>query len=356
MNSEKLQKVLARAGFGSRRQLEEWISSGRVSVNGKMATLGCRVSPGDKVYVDGKPVKMVAPEEVKVRVLIYHKPEGEICTRNDPENRPTVFSRLPSLRTGRWISVGRLDINSSGLLLFTNDGELANQLMHPTREIEREYAVRIFGDVNEAMVKTLTTTGVELEDGIARFDKIINVGGDNSNHWFHVVLHEGRNREVRRMWESQGVVVSRLMRVRYGCVNLPRELHSGQWQQLTPEEVKALTDLAGATPPERKPTTTSPERKRTAASTDRRPTAGSSDRKRRADSSDRKRTADSSDRKRTTGSSDRKRTVDSSERKSAASWSERKPTAAPPERKTPVARRKPPRGIRKPTTRGTKHD
>ncbi|WP_448211198.1 23S rRNA pseudouridine(2605) synthase RluB [Colwellia sp. MEBiC06753] len=229
--SEKLQKVLARAGKGSRREMEAVISAGRVSVDGKTAYLGDRVEGTEQIRVDGHLVKLQAPKEQICRVLMYNKPEGEMCTRKDPEGRPTVFDRLPPLDGGRWIAVGRLDINTSGMLLFTTDGELANRLMHPSHKIEREYAVRVFGEVDEAMLQRLRH-GVKLEDGPAKFQKITYRGGEGRNHWFHVVLSEGRNREVRRLWESQDVQVSRLIRVRYGDLELQRQLPVGGWAEL----------------------------------------------------------------------------------------------------------------------------
>ncbi|MDP5036941.1 MAG: 23S rRNA pseudouridine(2605) synthase RluB [Alishewanella sp.] len=240
--SEKLQKVLARAGVGSRREMEDWISRGRVSVDGKPATLGDRVEPTQAIRVDGHPVQIASEEQQICRVLAYHKPEGEICSRTDPEGRPTVFSRLPNIKGARWIAIGRLDINTSGLLLFTTDGELANRLMHPKFEVEREYAVRVFGEINDAMIQRLRT-GVELEDGKANFKKIKALPGEGINRWFHVVLTEGRNREVRRMWESQGAVVSRLIRVRYGDLLLPKHLPAGGYAEYPLDEVNYLRKL-----------------------------------------------------------------------------------------------------------------
>jgi 23S rRNA pseudouridine2605 synthase len=244
--SEKLQKVLARAGAGSRREMETYISAGRVSVEGKTAYLGDRVEGNELIRVDGHQIKLKALEEDFCRVLMYNKPEGEMCTRKDPEGRPTVFDRLPKLDGSRWVAVGRLDINTSGMLLFTTDGELANRLMHPSKQVEREYAVRIFGDVNEAMLQTLRH-GVKLEDGTAKFQKITYRGGESRNHWFHVVLSEGRNREVRRLWESQDVQVSRLIRVRYGDMEMKRQLPLGGWTELNLKDVnyyRTLVDLA----------------------------------------------------------------------------------------------------------------
>ncbi|MFN6969557.1 MAG: 23S rRNA pseudouridine(2605) synthase RluB [Rheinheimera sp.] len=237
--SEKLQKILARSGVGSRREMETWISAGRVTIDGKLATLGDRVLPTQAVRVDGHPVKLASEAEQICRVIAYHKPEGEICSRTDPEGRPTVFDRLPKIRGSRWIAIGRLDINTSGLLLFTTDGELANRLMHPKFEVEREYAVRVFGDVTDAMIQKLRT-GVELEDGKAAFKKIKASGGEGINKWFNVTLTEGRNREVRRMWESQGAVVNRLIRVRYGDLMLPKHLPAGGYTEYALEEVNYL--------------------------------------------------------------------------------------------------------------------
>ncbi len=245
-DSEKLQKVLARAGKGSRREIEALISQGRVSVDGNTAFLGDRVDGSEQIRVDGHQVKLTAKEEELCRVLMYNKPEGEMCTRKDPEGRATVFDRLPPLETGRWVAVGRLDINTSGMLLFTTDGELANRLMHPSQKVEREYAVRVFGEINEAMLQTLRA-GVKLEDGVARFQKITYRGGEGRNHWFHVVLSEGRNREVRRLWESQEVQVSRLIRVRYGDMEMQRQLPLGGWTELSLKEVNYYRKLVQLT-------------------------------------------------------------------------------------------------------------
>jgi 23S rRNA pseudouridine2605 synthase len=238
--SDKLQKVLANAGMGSRREMEKWIEAARISVNGKIATLGDRVEPADKIRVDGNPLS--TPNDAPAcRVLMYNKPEGELCSRKDPEGRATVFDRLPNIRNGRWIAVGRLDINTSGLLLFTNDGELANRLMHPKHEVEREYSVRVFGEVEDKMLKRLTD-GVELEDGKAKFTHIVKKPGDeeSQNTWYNVSLSEGRNREVRRLWESQGVQVSRLMRVRYGTLELQKRLPQGGWVELGLPDLNTL--------------------------------------------------------------------------------------------------------------------
>lgn len=238
--SEKLQKVLANAGVGSRREMERWIEQGRVSVNGSIATLGARVEEKDEIRVDGN-VLSARAQQIPCRVIIYNKPEGEICSRKDPEGRKTVFDRLPRIAQGRWISVGRLDINTSGLLLFTNDGELANRLMHPSHEVEREYAVRVFGEVTEQTIRQLQK-GVTLEDGEAHFDSVKRrVAADDSvNQWFTVTLKEGRNREVRRLWESQDVKVSRLIRTRYGNIELPNRLPTGAWVEMEIEQMNSL--------------------------------------------------------------------------------------------------------------------
>ena len=210
-----------------------------MSVDGKVARLGDRVEPNQTIRVDGHIVKVEEPQERVCRVLMYHKPEGELCTRKDPEGRRTVFDRLPRIEGDRWIAIGRLDINTSGLLLFTNDGELANRVMHPSYEIEREYSVRVFGDVTKEAVRNLTK-GVELDDGPARFHSVKPMGGEGINKWFNVTLSEGRNREVRRMWQSQGVEVSRLIRVRYGELELNKRLPQGGWEELELSKVNYL--------------------------------------------------------------------------------------------------------------------
>lgn len=249
---EKLQKVLARAGVGSRREMEKVIVAGRVTVNGRVATLGDRVKPKDAIEVDGKRISGGDKKDQRLRVILYNKPEGEICSRNDPEGRPSVYTGLPNLHMGRWISVGRLDFNTSGALLFTNDGELANKLMHPSSNIDREYLVRIFGEVDDAMLERLQK-GVELEDGVAKFTDIKHRETDGSHTWFYCVVMEGRNREVRRLWESQGVQVSRLKRVRYGNVFIPSHVRSRQWVELTEKEVGDLFETAGLPKPRRQP-------------------------------------------------------------------------------------------------------
>lgn len=239
---EKLQKVLAHLGLGSRRQIEQWIEAGRLSIDGKQARLGDRVRGGQAVRLDGKPVAL--DSATGVRVLLYHKPLREVCSRHDPEGRNTVFERLPRLKSGRWISVGRLDFNTTGVLLFTTDGELAHALMHPSAAIEREYLVRVMGSVDEAMLDRLKK-GVQLDDGPARFSDIQEGGGDGINRFFYVVLMEGRNREVRRLWESQGLTVSRLKRVRYGDVFMPSKLKQGQWLELPQKDVDVIYQMAG---------------------------------------------------------------------------------------------------------------
>ena len=235
---ERLHKVLAQAGLGSRRALEERINQGMVKVNGEVATIGQSIRGGDRVDLDGKTFVASALNE-PARVLIYNKPEGEVTTREDPEGRPTIFEALPKLKGARWISVGRLDINTTGLLVLTTDGELANTLMHPSREVEREYVCRIHGEVPENIVDRLKR-GVALDDGPAKFDEIERINSSDSHSWFRVVVTEGRNREVRRLWESQEFQVSRLKRIRYGTLTLPRLLKRGQSQELPVEEVEAL--------------------------------------------------------------------------------------------------------------------
>lgn len=236
--------MLAAAGFGSRREIEAWIVAGRLTVNGHVAQLGERITLADRVALDRRPLKLERATPDQRRVILYHKPEGELTTRKDPEGRPTVFEALPRLRRGRWISIGRLDFNTSGLLLFTNDGELANRLMHPAHEIEREYAVRVLGKISDAQLNALTK-GVRLEDGMAKFDALHDAGGEGANHWYHVTLKEGRNREVRRLWEAAGVTVSRLIRIRYGSISLPRNLPRAGCREATEEELHALLELAG---------------------------------------------------------------------------------------------------------------
>jgi 23S rRNA pseudouridine2605 synthase len=240
--TEKLQKVLARAGFGSRREIETWIAKGRIKVNGKVAVVGDRVGDDDKVVVDGKklaPQKSIREER---RVILYNKPEDEVSTRDDPEGRRTVFDSLPPLKHGRWVSVGRLDLNTSGLMLFTTDGELANKLMHPSSQIEREYAVRVLGDVTPEMVAEMHE-GVIIEDKLCRFTDIQHYGGEGVNQWYHVVLMEGRNREVRKLWESQGVKVSRLKRVRFGPLFIPSSVSRGRYNELGKTEIEKLLKL-----------------------------------------------------------------------------------------------------------------
>lgn len=246
--SERIQKVLARAGLGSRRTIESWISAGRVEVNGVPAKLGDSLHPDDRVLVDGRPITVEWRSEPRFKLLAYYKPEGEICTRRDPEGRKTVFDQLPRLKQGRWVALGRLDINSQGLMLFTTDGGLANRLLHPSAEIEREYAVRLRGQLGRDAQQQLLR-GVELEDGPARLQSIRDAGGEGSNHWYHVVITEGRQREIRRLFESQGLTVSRLLRVRFGPVQLPRGRRAGEFWDLSAGEREAL--IAAAKAPDR---------------------------------------------------------------------------------------------------------
>ncbi len=236
MSNERLQKILSQAGLGSRREMERWIENGWIQVNGTTVKLGDSAGPHDKISVKGKFIVNPLKEKQNTRILMYHKPVGEISSRHDPKFDKTVFDNLPHLKQGRWVQVGRLDVNTSGLLLFTNDGELANRLMHPKYQLEREYAVRVHGQVSQEHINQLKR-GVELEDGKAKFTRLDYRGGEGANSWYHVVLNEGRNREVRRLWESQGVEVSRLIRVRYGSLSMPRYLVRGKSHELTPQEV-----------------------------------------------------------------------------------------------------------------------
>jgi len=241
---EKLQKVLAQAGFGSRRLMEEWIAAGRVSVNGEPATLGMRVVEGDLVKAERRTIR-VGERESAIRVLLYHKPEGEIVSRDDPEKRASVFDKLPKLRGQKWIAIGRLDFNTSGLLIFTTSGELANRLMHPRFEVEREYAVRVQGTMTEAQMGQALSQGIELEDGPVKFEKLEDHGGEGFNHWYRVMLKEGRNRVVRRTFDALGLPVSRLMRVRFGVISLPPRLKRGMSAELGEGEVAQVLDWAG---------------------------------------------------------------------------------------------------------------
>ena len=247
--SEKLQKVLARSGLGSRREMERVIAEGRVKVNGRVAKLGDRVELTQKIEVDGHLIEADGKQQ-GVRVIVYHKPEGEICSRKDPEGRRTVYDRLPRLNRQRWVAVGRLDINTSGLLLFTTDGELANKLMHPSSNIDREYRCRIFGNVEAEMLERLKN-GVQLDDGVAAFSDIVkDEEGGGLNQWYTVCLMEGRNREVRRLWESQSLHVNRLKRVRYGPVFLPSHVRQGKSVPLEQSEIKLLYQTVGMPVPQ----------------------------------------------------------------------------------------------------------
>lgn len=230
---------MADAGHGARREIEAWIAEGRISVNGERAHVGQRIGPDDKVRINGRLVQLKPAGGRLPRVLLYHKPEGEIVSRDDPEGRPSVFDKLPRINNGRWVAVGRLDFNSCGLMLFTSSGELANRLMHPSYELERQYAVRVLGEPDAEALDRLRS-GIQLEDGLARFNSLQEAGGEGANRWYNVTLAEGRNREVRRMFAAVGLTVSRLMRVRYGPIQLPANLKRGMCRELEPQEVTAL--------------------------------------------------------------------------------------------------------------------
>lgn len=241
---ERVHKVLARAGLASRREIESWIEAGRIRLNGKPAGLGDLVNPTDRIEVDGELVDLRATTPLKTRVLAYYKEAGEVCTRKDPEGRPTIFAKLPRIRRGQWVAIGRLDLNTTGLILFTTNGELAHRLMHPSREVEREYSVRVLGQASPAQIQNLLR-GVMLADGPAAFSAVREIGGTGVNRWYSVILKEGRNREVRRLWESQGLTVSRLIRTRYGPCSLLRWRHPGQFWDLEKNEFAELLAAAG---------------------------------------------------------------------------------------------------------------
>lgn len=250
--SERIQKLLARAGYGSRREVDRWLGEGLIEVNGELATPGDRASAEDQVTLRGKLLSFKSITQFKARVIMYHKPIGEVVSRSDPQGRPTVFDNIPEMKTSRWISVGRLDINTVGLLIFTNDGELAHKLMHPSSEIEREYAVRVLGDVTQDSLRAMKE-GVKVDGYIAKFDDIQKGAGDenSANQWYHVVLREGKKREVRRLWGSQGYKVNRLIRVRYGSLRLERELRPGRWRELSGQEMQSVYADAGMQAPDR---------------------------------------------------------------------------------------------------------
>lgn len=238
--AERIQKVLAQRGIGSRREIEAYIAAGKIYVNGEVATLGCKITDRDEVTLNGKvlPKPKISLAPNKHRIILYYKPEGEICTRSDPQGRKTVFSALPRLTDQRWVAIGRLDINSAGLMLFTTDGELAHKIMHPSSNIEREYSVRVLGKVTKEIQQNMLS-GITLSDGSkAKFQKIEFVGGSGANSWYNVTLTEGKYREVRQIWESQGLKVSRLIRIRFGAIKLPKELISGRFAELDYRDTK----------------------------------------------------------------------------------------------------------------------
>lgn len=247
---ERLQKWLAGQGLGSRRHMESMIAEGRITVDGKVAEIGCKVSGDERIAIDGRLVRQPKQREFRPKAILYHKPAGEICTRFDPQGRPTVFDDLPHLAQGRWIGVGRLDFQTSGLLLLTNDGELANRLMHPSAGLAREYSVRVQGDVSDGLLTKLRR-GVDLDDGLAKFDRVDFAGGEGRNRWYTVVVSEGRNRLVRRLWEAAGCRVSRLIRIRLGPLRLARSLRTGKSRFLTPAELGSLYDSVGMQRPQK---------------------------------------------------------------------------------------------------------
>ncbi len=242
--SDKLQKLLAHAGHGSRREIETWISDGRISVNGKRAKLGDRADASDRILIDGKLTQLAEVNSEQIKALIYHKPEGEICSRKDPKGRPTIFENLPGIPNGRWVSVGRLDLNTSGLILLTNNGELANRLMHPSTGLEREYLVRIRGAASVETIAKLTREGVLIDGKLAKFERVLasDMAEEGTNHWYRVVIKEGRYREVRRMWDAVGHTVSRLKRIRYGTIKLTREIKRGQHAKIAPKQLEKLVN------------------------------------------------------------------------------------------------------------------
>jgi 23S rRNA pseudouridine2605 synthase len=268
---EKLQKILAQLGLGSRREMEKVIAAGRVTVNGQKAKLGDRAGRKDEITLDGQPLHIPVAAQ-GARVLIYNKPEAEICSRKDPEGRRSVFDSLPKLKNGRWISIGRLDYNTTGLLLFTTDGELAHKLMHPSSNIDREYLCRVLGKVDQPMLTRLKE-GVLLEDGVAKFTDVVDGGGEGANHWYYVALMEGRNREVRRLWESQDIQVNRLKRVRFGKIFLPSKLKQSQWMEMPYDEIKLLYKMVEMVAP--KPAKLNPEERKQLAREQRKGNVGS---------------------------------------------------------------------------------
>ena len=257
--AERLQKALAAAGIGSRREMEEWIAEGRVQVNGEPATLGSKVGPRDVVKIGGRRIYLRFEDTRRTRILIYHKSEGEIVSRDDPKGRATVFDALPKLRGAKWIAIGRLDYNTDGLMIFTTSGELANNLMHPRFEVEREYAVRVLGELSEDMIAQLLA-GVELDDGPAQLQSCFAAGGEGANRWYRVVIKEGRKREVRRLFEHFGLTVSRLPRIRFGPIALPPQLRRGQKMELDDDLVARVLEWAEMTPTPRRQTRGVPDK------------------------------------------------------------------------------------------------